>query len=226
MTAESSLFDIVGPVMVGPSSSHTAGAVRLGLLAKQLAGGVLKHVECVLYNSFAQTYRGHGTDKGLAAGLMGYSVQDDRIRTALELAKTSGLTLAFTPWSKPNHYSPNTVVFEITLGNGTHATVVGHSVGGGRVYVSRFNQYSVSLKGEAPTLILFYKDQPGMIWQVTKILAEQQINIASLMCSRRQRGVEAFMSIQLDTPLTPEIVVTVAQIPEVYTVRHLDKITD
>lgn len=220
----SSLFDIVGPIMVGPSSSHTAGAVRLANLARSIAGQNIASVEFVLYNSFAKTYQGHGTDRGLIAGILGYGVDDPRIRDAFEVAKAENLQYAIKPFTGSNHYSPNTVVFNMILENQEHLKIVGHSIGGGKVYVSKINDYNVSLKGVFPTLLLFYKDQPGMIWQTTKIIAERGINIASLHCSRHGKGEQAFMEICLDTLLPPDAVEQISQIPNVYIVKSIDKI--
>ena len=219
-----SLFDIVGPVMVGPSSSHTAGAVRLANLARMIAEQPITEVEFVLYNSFAQTYQGHGTDRGLIAGILGYSVEDERIRDAFALAEQHRLKYTITPFHGPNNYSPNTVVFHMTLANGEKMTVVGHSIGGGKVYVSKINEHNVSLKGELPTLLLVYKDQPGMIWQVTKILAERHINIATLNCNRKLRGDEAFMTITLDTLPPREDIEKIRTINDIYLMRCLDRL--
>lgn len=219
-----SLFDIVGPIMVGPSSSHTAGAVRLANLARLVADQPIQDVEFVLYNSFAQTYQGHGTDRGLIAGILGYGVNDERIRDAFALAEAQGLHYTITPFLGANNYSPNTVVFNMRLQNGQKLTVVGHSIGGGKVYVSKIDGHNVNIRGEMPTLILFYKDQPGMIWQVTKILAEQQINIATLTCNRNQRGVEAFMIITLDSMPPAEAVAAIQGIPDIHTARCIDQL--
>lgn len=219
-----SLFDIVGPIMVGPSSSHTAGAVRLANLARFVAEQPIKEVEFVLYNSFAQTYQGHGTDRGLIAGILGYGVNDERIRDAFRLAEENGLRYKITPFYGANNYSPNTVIFNITLANGQFLKVVGHSIGGGKVYISKIDNHNVTIRGEMPTLILFYKDQPGMIWQVTKILAEQHINIATLSCNRNQRGVEAFMIITLDELPPHQAVEEIRRINDIYTVRCIDKL--
>lgn len=219
-----SLFDIVGPIMVGPSSSHTAGAVRLANLARLVAEQPIQEVEFVLYNSFAQTYQGHGTDRGLIAGILGYGVNDERIRDAFALAESQQLHYTITPFLGANNYSPNTVVFNMRLKNGQTLTVVGHSIGGGKVYVSKIDGHNVNIRGEMPTLILFYKDQPGMIWQVTKILAEQHINIATLTCNRNQRGVEAFMIITLDSMPPTEAVAAIQSIPDIYTARCIDKL--
>ncbi len=219
-----SLFDIVGPIMVGPSSSHTAGAVRLANLARLIADQPIRSVEFILYNSFAQTYQGHGTDRGLIAGILGYGVNDERIRDAFALAESHHLQYTITPFLGANNYSPNTVIFRMILADGQPLQVVGHSIGGGKVYVSKIDNHNVSLKGEMPTLILFYKDQPGMIWQVTKILAEQRINIATLTCNRNQRGVEAFMIITLDSLAPQRAVEEIRRIDDIYTVRCIDRL--
>lgn len=220
-----SLFDIVGPVMVGPSSSHTAGAVRLANLARLIADQPISDVEFILYNSFAQTYQGHGTDRGLIAGILGYGVNDERIRDAFQLAAQHKLNYRMTPFHGANNYPPNTVVFNLALQDGQQLRIVGHSIGGGKVYVSKIDDHNVSLRGEMPTLILFYKDQPGMIWQVTKILAEKQINIATLSCNRNQRGLEAFMIITLDSLPPLEAVEEIRRIADIYTVRCIDKLS-
>lgn len=205
-----SLFDIVGPVMIGPSSSHTAGAVKLGQLARNIVLNPMlnvgnpeppkiKSVEFVLYNSFAKTYQGHGTDRGLLAGILGLDVYDDGIRDAFTLADKEMLNYTITPYDKANTFLPNTVVFKITTLDEQEFSITGHSIGGGKVYLSKINRYDVQINGELPTLVLFYKDKPGMIWKVTKVLAEKEINIATLDCSRLERGVDAFMTITMDS---------------------------
>jgi L-serine dehydratase len=224
MTSRGSLFDIMGPVMIGPSSSHTAGAVRLAQLARNVASKPVVKVEFTLYNSFAKTYQGHGTDRGLLAGIMGIRVDDESIRDIFDKVQETSLEYQFIPYEEPNHYPPNTVRFDLTLEDGEMLIVVGHSVGGGKVYISKINEYNVSLRGEYPTVVMFYKDQPGMIWQVTKIIAEKEINIASLNCSRRDKGTEAFMSICLDSPLPQEQVEEIRKIPGVFIVHNVDKL--
>lgn len=220
-----SLFDIVGPVMVGPSSSHTAGAVRLANLARLIADQPIREVEFVLYNSFAQTYEGHGTDRGLVAGILGYGVNDEKIRDAFRLAGEHGLKYTITPYHGANNYTPNTVAFDMILENGRKMKVVGHSVGGGKVYVSRIDEHNVSIRGEMPTLILFYKDQPGMIWQVTKVLTELNINIATLTCNRDQRGHEAFMIITMDSMPSREAIEAIRKIPDMHEEIAIDRIS-
>lgn len=208
--------------MVGPSSSHTAGAVRLGNLARLIAGEPFTQARCHLYNSFAKTYRGHGTDRGLIAGLLGLTVDDARIRDAYDLLADAPCQISFIPEDRPNHYPPNTVVFYLTLGNGEALTIVGHSVGGGKVYISRINEDNVTLKGDTPTLLLFYKDQPGMISRVTQVLADEGINIATLVCSRQMRGVKAFMTITLDTQVSDAGLACMQAIDGMHHLKRID----
>ncbi len=224
MTSHGSLFDIMGPVMIGPSSSHTAGAVRLAQLARNAAGRPIRKIRFTLYNSFAKTYKGHGTDRGLIAGILGIGVEDESIRDIFEKAKASKLVYSFEIHEDPNHYPPNTVKFTAELDNGEEVVVIGHSIGGGKVYLSKINEYNVSLRGEYPTLVMFYHDEPGMIWRVTKIIAEEGINIASLQCTRKEKGTEAFMAICLDSLLPEPQVNAIRQISHVYSVRNIDKI--
>lgn len=219
-----SLFSIVGPIMVGPSSSHTAGAIRLALMARKLANRPITAVTFTLYNSFAKTYRGHGTDKGLLAGMLGFTVSDDRVRDAETHAKKAGLNYRFECDASPNHFPPNTVRFDLTLDDETTMAIVGHSVGGGRILITQINQYTVSLQGEMPTLMMIYTDKPGMIWQVTKIIAEANINIATLQCSRQRRGQKAFMTITLDEALPEAACMAIDTITDVELVRCLDRL--
>ncbi len=221
-----SLFSIVGPVMVGPSSSHTAGAVRLGLLARMLANQPITHATFTLYNSFAHTHKGHGTDKGLLAGLLGFNVSDERIRTAFAHADEAHLPYEFLCDTAPNHYPPNTVHMALTLADTTTMTLIGHSIGAGRVRISQLNKHKVNLQGEMPTLLMIYTDKPGMIWQVTKTIAEAHINIATLHCNRQRRGKLAFMTITLDDALPTDAIDTINAITDVVMVRCLNKLPD
>ncbi len=221
-----SLFSIVGPVMVGPSSSHTAGAVRLGLLARMLAKQSIAKATLTLYNSFAHTYKGHGTDNGLLAGLLGFGVSDERIRTAHQHADEAGLAYQFICDTQPNHYPPNTVLMELVLADDTPLRLMGHSIGAGRVRISQLNEHKVNLQGEMPTLLMIYTDKPGMIWQVTKIIAEANINIATLQCSRQRRGKLAFMTITLDDALPTAATIAINAIADVSMVGFLDKLPD
>jgi L-serine dehydratase len=226
----SSLFDIVGPIMVGPSSSHTAGAVRLGRLAAMIAGDPLQSARLELLNSFAETYKGHGTDCGLLAGLCGYDVADPRIRDLkLRLDQQNFSQIPFDVCIEPNlnknNFSPNTVIFHLTTRSGQTYQIVGHSVGGGKVYISRINVHHVSLRGESHTLLMLYKDQPGMIWKTTKVIAEENVNIATLQCFRQERGRLAVMNITLDSGLSPAALTQLAELNDVYWIRQLEPLS-
>lgn len=216
-----SLFDIIGPIMVGPSSSHTAGAIRLGLLAKSIYGDNYNKIKFTLYNSFAKTGKGHGTDKGLIGGVLGFNVDDVRIKDAFYYAEKSNLIYEFEMLENPNKH-PNSV--DINFYGDENMTISGNSLGAGEVEIVSINGYKVNLKGNMPTLLLIYKDQPGIISSVTKLLQDAKINIASLNCERTGKGEEASMSICLDSLIPNNILSKLYQISDMYTVRNIEVI--
>ena len=191
------VFDIIGPVMIGPSSSHTAGAVRLGRVAHKLLGvdAVKAHIE--LTGSFAQTYRGHGTDKALVAGIMGMDSDDERIRRSLELAVEHGLEVEFQEANIPNAH-PNTARITRTGINGDSAVVLGASVGGGNILITAINGMDVSFTGQYNTILVRHLDKPGAIAAVTQFIAGSGMNIGNFRLSRERRGGEALMTIEVD----------------------------
>ena len=218
--ANNSIFDILTPIMVGPSSSHTAGAVRIGLLARKIFGTDLpKSVKFILYNSFAKTGKGHGTDKGLMSGVLGYDVDDVRIKASLDIAKEFGVDYIFEYKEDFNRH-PNSV--DIIFDGKYPIKVSGQSVGGGEVEITNINGYKVSLKGDYPTLLLIYKDKPGMIYRVTTLIQNYNINIASMTCDRSAKGKDASMSISLDSALVPEILTALENINEIYMIRSIE----
>ncbi|MCC6318882.1 MAG: L-serine ammonia-lyase, iron-sulfur-dependent, subunit beta [Gemmatimonadaceae bacterium] len=194
-----SLLDIIGPVMVGPSSSHTAGACRLGLLARGLVGGTPERALIELHGSFARTGEGHGTDKALAGGLMGFRPDDERLRDALDIAEREGLAFRFekTKLGEEGETHPNTVRLTVERGERS-AVMVGASLGAGRVLVSAIDDYPVAVSGSYHTIVLVAEDIRGSIARITAILAEDDVNIANLRLSRKQRGGDAFMVIEAD----------------------------
>ena len=214
-----SIFDIVGPAMIGPSSSHTAGAVRLGLLASKIYKKKPNWVKFTLYNSFAKTGIGHGTDKGLVGGILGLHVDDPAIKDAFKLAKNEKINLEFTT-AIDNDRHPNAV--DIKFYNESSMLISGNSLGAGEVQISNINNFKVDLRGDFPTLLLIYKDQPGMIWKVTKYIQDANINIASLKCERNEKGREASMTICLDSILDDELLKKIELIAGMYTVRNID----
>ena len=210
------VFDIVGPVMIGPSSSHTAGAVRLGLMARKILGEPAVRADINLHGSFAQTYRGHGTDKALIAGILGFAPDDERIREALQLAEEKGLSYRFQKVNLEQAH-PNTAVIHLTGASGRTARVRGSSVGGGNIRITNIDGYEVELTGTYPALITIHHDQPGVITKVTQILARYEYNIAFMRVSRHSRGEMAMMILELDEPLDEDVV---AECCEVYEVEH------
>lgn len=218
---KSTLFDIISPVMIGPSSSHTAGAVRLGLLAKNIYKNSPKKVVFKLYNSYAHTGKGHGTEKGLLAGVLGLSVDDRRIKNIFESDIAKEIDYSFEYYDNFK-YHPNAV--EMIFEGENKMFIAGESVGAGEVAIRKIDDFNVKLTGKYNTLILVYKDMPGMISQVTSILQSKNINIASLICDRNAKGKEASMIISIDGNIDSSVVETVEEIPEVYFVSYVEKL--
>lgn len=217
-----SILDVMGPVMVGPSSSHTAGTARLGRVAREILDEDPVEVHFYLHPPLAATYRGHGSDFALVGGSIGLNVDDPRIPEAIRIAEQMGVTIQF---SEEDHgdVNPNTVRVEIRGAN-RDVEIVGSSVGGGVIEVFRINGFQTRFKGDSPSLLLFYRDRPGMISEVTRIIADEAINIASLYCSRKQRGKDAFMQIDVDSPPTREALQRIASLQDVTEAKYLDRI--
>lgn len=191
------VFDILGPVMIGPSSSHTAGAARIGLMARTLLGQAPVRAEILLHGSFAKTYKGHGTDRALVAGILGMKPDDERLRDALSIAREEGVAITFTPTEFADSH-PNTAEIHLTAADGSTASLRGASVGGGRIEVVQIDGMPVSLTGEHFTLIVIHKDAPGAIAEVTRILTHYSGNICHFDLSRKARGGEAIMTLSMD----------------------------
>ena len=221
-----SLLDIIGPVMVGPSSSHTAGACRIGLLARCLVGGTPDSARIELHGSFARTGEGHGTDKAIVAGLMGFAPDDDRIRTALEIAEREGLDYRFekTTLGEENVVHPNTTRITIHRGERS-ATMVGSSLGAGRVLVSEIDGYPVEVTGNYNTVVLVAEDVKGSVARIATLLAEDNINIATLKLTRKVRGGDAFMVIEVDEMPSTNLRDRIRALPWVKWAFRLDKVS-
>ncbi len=218
---KTSLFDIISPIMIGPSSSHTAGAVRLGLLAKHIYKNTPKKVIFKLYNSYASTGKGHGTEKGLLAGVLGLNVDDRRIKDIFnsDIAKSIDYEFQYADNFK---YHPNSV--DITFIGENNMTIAGISVGAGEILIRKINDFRVNLTGNYNTLLTVYKDKPGVISQVSSIMQYHNINIASLTCDRNAKGKEASMIVCVDGVISDEVIETVEEIPEVYFVSYVEKL--
>lgn len=218
---QNSLFDIISPIMVGPSSSHTAGAVKLGLLARNIYGSTPKKVTFKLYNSYAQTGYGHGTDKGLLAGILGIGVDDVKIKSIFDLPEAKEVDYKFEFLEDFNRH-PNAVDF--ILEGKQRMTISGDSVGAGNVIITKINNFSVELTGEYNSLVVIYKDKPGVISKVSGLIQTEGINIASLTCERTAKGEEASMCVCLDGALNYSLIEKIKKIDDVYLVRHVVKL--
>lgn len=198
-----SVFDIIGPVMVGPSSSHTAGALRIAKVARDLFGEEIKWAKIHLYGSFAKTYKGHGTDLALAGGLLGFDTDDTRLRQSLAQAEQEGLEITFLEDTAATDH-PNTV--RLNIGNDNNSLeVVGISIGGGKVQITELNGFDLRLSGNHPAILVFHNDRTGAIASVTKILAKHDINIGHMEVNRKDVGKEALMVIEVDENVSEEI---------------------
>ena len=191
------VFDIIGPIMIGPSSSHTAGAVRLGYISHKVLGERAVKAEIELCGSFAQTYKGHGTDKALVAGILGMKSDDERIRNSLAIAKEEGLEYNFSTVSIPGAH-PNTARITLMGENGAHAELCGASIGGGNILVTEINGLEVSVTGQHNTLVVLHHDKPGTIAAVTNFMAYSGLNIGNFRLARPRKGGEAVMTIEVD----------------------------
>jgi L-serine dehydratase len=218
-----SLLDIIGPVMVGPSSSHTAGACRIGLLARGLVSGTPQRALMELHGSFARTGEGHGTDKALVAGLLGFRPDDERIRTAIQIAEQEGLDYRFDKVSLADNVHPNTVRMSLERGD-IKATLTGSSLGAGRVLVTEIDGYPVEISGNFHTIALVAEDKKGSIARITGILAEHDINIATLKLTRKQKGGDAFMVIECDEAPGEGVRDEIRSLDWVRWARRLDKV--
>lgn len=198
------VFDILGPIMIGPSSSHTAGAARLGKVARAISGGEVSEVKFLLHGSFGKTYKGHGTDRALLAGIMGMEPSDIRLRDALEIAKNEGVKYTFEEADLGDAH-PNTVKFLVKTKEGKSAEIVGCSIGGGSIKITEVNGNAVEFTGEYPTLIISHRDVPGAVSKVTRFLYDEHINIAFMKVFRSQKGRDATMVFELDNKLEDEV---------------------
>lgn len=207
--ADYGAFDIVGPRMIGPSSSHTAGAAKLSHMAWKIAGGDVRKATLTLYGSFADTGRGHGTDKALIAGVLGLLPDDERLSDAYALAREKGIEIEIV-FSDDEAEKPNTARIRIESSGGTVTEILGVSVGGGNILITEIDGLTVELTGEYPTMLVRQIDVPGVITKVTGLLAENGINIAFMRVFRHGRREDAYMVIETDQSVPPEVTAHIA----------------
>ncbi len=216
-----SVFDIIGPVMVGPSSSHTAGAVRIGLVARDLFGETPKHADIYLYGSFMETYKGHGTDVALVGGLMGFDTDDARIPQALNIAKEQGMVVSFIEMTEDKSH-PNTAIIHMSNGD-KELTIEGISIGGGKIEIVALNGFPIAISGNYPTLLVFHQDTFGSIASVTQILGKHQINVGQMQVSRKEKGDIALMTCELDEDITEEVLEEIRACQGIQTVTLMEE---
>ncbi len=214
------IFDIVGPVMVGPSSSHTAGAVKIGNTCNKLMGEKVVDARILLHGSFLKTGKGHGTDKAIVAGLMGFSADDMRVPDSFSLAQEYGLKFTIGATDLGDVH-PNSVKLILTGENGRKLEVVAASVGGGRIQICEIDGITVNFSGESPTLIVHNLDQPGHVTEVTSMLAHKSVNIATMQLYRKSRGGEAVMVLECDQEVPEESIKWLEHLEGIIKVTYL-----
>jgi L-serine dehydratase len=217
------VFDVVGPVMIGPSSSHTAGAVKLGYAGCRILGRIPAKVYFELHGSFAATGRGHGTDLALVAGILGMHPDDERIKDSFQIAQQKGLEYSFSSVDLGDVH-PNTVRMTLSA-DSFHSTVItGSSIGGGRIVLMQIDGFLVNITGEYAFLLAAYLDQPGVIAEVTTVLSRYKVNIGFMHVSRTARGKQALMVLETDTSLSDEMIADIKDIACINIVRSIDKL--
>lgn len=211
------IFDVLGPIMIGPSSSHTAGAARLGKIAKTIVNKPMKEVTFLLHGSFKETYQGHGTDRALVAGILGMQPNDGRLRDAMILAEEQGISLKFLPCDLGQAH-PNTVKFLIKDCDDVQWEIAGSSIGGGLVEINEINGNKVKITGQNPTIITSHDDIPGTVSKISTLLYSNEINIAAMNLMRSQKGKDATMTVEIDNIASEKLI---EQIVSVNGVKHV-----
>ena len=199
------IFDVLGPIMIGPSSSHTAGAARLGKIAGTIVNKPIKEVSFLLHGSFKETYKGHGTDRALVAGILGFLPDDPNLKDSISIANEKGIIIRFLP-ADLGQVHPNTVKFLIKDIDDIEWEVLGSSIGGGLVEIHEINGKKVKITGEYPTIITCHDDVPGTVSKISTLFYENKINIAFMSLSRNQKGKDATMTLEVDTNISDEII--------------------
>ena len=202
------IFDVLGPIMIGPSSSHTAGAARFGKIARTIVNKPIKDVTFLLHGSFKETYKGHGTDRALVAGILGMMPDDERLRDALLIAEKEGLEVHFLP-ADLGQVHPNTVKILMTDCDDINWEVLGSSIGGGLVEIYEINGNKVKITGEYPTIITCHDDIPGTVSKVSTLFYDNDINIAHMTLVRSQKGKDATMTFEVDNNVSEELIAAI-----------------
>jgi L-serine dehydratase len=225
MGVKSSVFDMIGPVMIGPSSSHTAGVVRIARAAIRVLGGIPESVVVTFYNSFARTYEGHGSDKAIIGGLLDFKTDDPRIRQSFEIAKEKGLQFTFKSIGNASIYHPNTIKLNLKK-EGREVEVIGESLGGGIINIATIDGFNANFSAQSYTLIVKADDISGAIAFISSIIAQEKTNIATMSVSRKGKNDLACHVIEMDSGIrktTIDYLNTMAWIKELIYIPELDK---
>lgn len=220
---EYSVFDILGPIMIGPSSSHTAGAARLGKVAKDIVGEDFTSVTFYLHGSFAKTYKGHGTDKALVAGILGMEPYDESLKNSLKIAEEKDIKISFIEADLGNQHE-NTVKIVFDKSDGSKTEITGSSIGGGNIIITNVDGYNVKITGDHPTLIIRQNDKKGIISSVTTALSQNNINIGIMKVKRKKKGIEASMVIETDDEITDEVIEQLNNMENVLSVKAINPV--
>lgn len=216
-----SIFEIIGPVMIGPSSSHTAGAVKIGKFARSLFKGNIEKIEIIFYGSFAKTYRGHGTDIAIVGGLLDFETDDKRMPHSIEIAKQNNIEIIFREGREEMEH-PNTARLLIS-NKKDKLEIVGISIGGGNIKISEVNGFRINIYGEYTTLLIENYDKFGAVADVARILAQNKINIAHMEVSRHIKGENALMTIEIDGDIDKGIITKIDKLDNIKKVIPLNK---
>ncbi|MBM7659402.1 L-serine dehydratase [Bacillus mesophilus] len=214
-----SVFDIIGPIMIGPSSSHTAGAARIGRVARTLFGREPKWVNISLYGSFAQTYKGHGTDVAIIGGILDFDTFDERIISSIEIAEKAGITINFRVEEAVTDH-PNTARVHIGDEDGEFE-LVGISIGGGKIEITEVNGFTLKLSGSNPAILVVHNDRYGAIASVSNVLAKYEINIGHMDVSRKEKGRIALMTIEVDQQIDDKVIDELTTLPNIINVTKI-----
>lgn len=213
------LFDILGPIMVGPSSSHTAGAVKIGFVSRKLLGEPVKKAKILLYGSFLATGKGHGTQLAIVAGLLGMRPDDSRIPHSLDIAREDGIEISFGEADLKDAH-PNSVLLSLIGISGKEMEIVGESIGGSRISIAKIDGLSANFSGDYPTLIVHNQDQPGHVAEITSMLSHKAINVATLNLYRASRGGNAVMVVECDQEIPKESIQWLAHLEGIKKVTY------
>lgn len=223
MAKDYSVFDIVGPNMIGPSSSHTAGAARLGKTASKIAGKPVKEVKFLLHGSFAETYKGHGTDKAIVGGILGFQPDDARIKESFKLAEQAGVKFEFIKTDLGDNVHPNTVKIEMVLEDGSKSTVMGASIGGGNIKLTEMDGLALDFNGARSAVVLEIKDIPGAVSFVTGLLAHNNKDIATMSTNKPARSEYTFVTIETAEKLEADLIDQLRKFEVIAKIVVLDK---